>query len=138
MREEIGERSSGMLPDDFCCYFHGLGVMLTVATKKSMKNHPEPTSQIPKIQRYHQKRLKTCSTKQQDNKNLREPRTRKLSSSSDTNLEGFLRRPPTSLSVACVIPATILEGYLWRPPEGYLWRPPTPCDRGVYRSRHQS
>ena len=52
MGEEIGERSSGMLPDGFCCYFRGLGAILTVGTEESIKNHPEPTSQIPKSPTY--------------------------------------------------------------------------------------
>ena len=52
MGEEIGRRSSGMLPDGFCCYFHGFGAILTVGTEESIKNHPEPTSQIPKSSKY--------------------------------------------------------------------------------------
>ena len=56
MGEEIGERSSGMLPDGFHCYFHGLGVILTVGTEKSIKNHPEPISQIPKSPKYSLKK----------------------------------------------------------------------------------
>ena len=52
MGEEIGERSSGMLPDRLCCYFNGLGAILTVGTKESIKNQPEPTSQIPKSPKY--------------------------------------------------------------------------------------
>ena len=56
MREEIGERSSGMLPDGFCCYFHGLGAILTVGTEESIENRPEPTSQIPESPKYSLKK----------------------------------------------------------------------------------
>ena len=48
MGEETGERSSGTPPDVFCCYFHSFGAILTVGTEESIKNHPEPTGQIPK------------------------------------------------------------------------------------------
>ena len=56
MREDIGERASGMLPDGFCCYFYGFGPILTVGTEESIKNHPEPTTQIPKSPKYSLKK----------------------------------------------------------------------------------
>ena len=52
MGEEIGKRSSGMLPDGFCCYFNGFGTILTVGTETSIKNDPEPSSQIPQSPTY--------------------------------------------------------------------------------------
>ena len=56
MGEEIGERSSGMLPERFCCYFYGFGAILTVGAEESIQNHPEPTSQIPKSPKYSLKK----------------------------------------------------------------------------------
>ena len=50
--KEIGESSSGVLPDRFRCYFQGLGAILTVGTEESIKNHPEPTCQIPESPKY--------------------------------------------------------------------------------------
>ena len=55
MGEEIGERSSGMLPDDCCGYFNGFGAIPTVGTEESIKNDPEPTSQIPQSPKYSRK-----------------------------------------------------------------------------------
>ena len=53
MGEEIGERGSRKSPDGFCCYFLGFGAIPTVGTEESIKNYPEPSTQIPKRPTYH-------------------------------------------------------------------------------------
>ena len=73
MREEIGERGSELLPDGFCCYFHGLGAILTVGTEESIKYHLEPSSQIPKVKNINQNAKITFSTHPETNSPLRSP-----------------------------------------------------------------
>ena len=55
MREETGERGSGMFPDPFPKNFR-FSLIFVAQTKESIKIHPEPSSQIPKRPTYQPKK----------------------------------------------------------------------------------